>query len=81
MNDDKRYWFPAKPYGAGYGWGLPITWQGWVVLVTYLLLVIGAGTFLALYRGAVFVIFLAVITVAFLAICVWKGEPQRTRDS
>ncbi len=23
------YWFPAKTYG--WGWGLPVTWQGWVV--------------------------------------------------
>jgi hypothetical protein len=26
-----RYWFHAKRYG--YGWGLPATWEGWVVLV------------------------------------------------
>jgi hypothetical protein len=25
-----RYWFPAKRYG--WGWGLPVTWQGWAVL-------------------------------------------------
>ena len=81
MKADKRYWFPAKPYGTGYGWGLPITWQGWGVLVTYLSLVIGAGTLLALYRGAVFFIFLPVVTAILVAICAWKGEPQRTRGS
>jgi len=32
MNDgDNNYWFRAKRYG--WGWGLPITWQGWVVFV------------------------------------------------
>ena len=25
------YWFPAKSYG--FGWGLPITWQGWLVFL------------------------------------------------
>lgn len=39
----KRYWFPAKEYG--YGWGLPVTWQGWLVIVAYLVL-IAAGIFL-----------------------------------
>ncbi len=29
--DQPRYWFPAETYG--WGWGLPITWEGWVVLV------------------------------------------------
>ncbi len=24
-------WFPAKKYG--YGWGMPVVWQGWVVLL------------------------------------------------
>lgn len=81
MKVDERYWFPAKPYGTGYGWGFPIAWQGWVVLVTYLSLVIGAGSYLALYHGAVFFVFLPVITALLLVICNWKGEPQRTRGS
>jgi hypothetical protein len=25
---EKRYWFRSKKYG--WGWGLPLTWQGWV---------------------------------------------------
>ena len=32
-------WFPPKRYG--YGAGLPFTWQGWVLLASYLVLVIG----------------------------------------
>lgn len=27
-NGDKTYWFKAKKYG--WGWGLPMTWQGWI---------------------------------------------------
>ena len=30
---EKEYWFPAKKYG--WGWGLPSTWQGWVVYCVY----------------------------------------------
>lgn len=39
---------PAKPWFApkryGYGSGLPIAWQGWVVLLVYVALCIGAST-------------------------------------
>jgi hypothetical protein len=39
-----EYWFPAKRYG--WGWGLPTAWQGWLVFVGYiLLLVVGASCF------------------------------------
>jgi hypothetical protein len=39
-----EYWFPAKRYG--WGWGLPTAWQGWLVFVGYiLLLVVGAFLF------------------------------------
>ena len=31
-----NYWFPARRYG--WGWGLPATWQGWLVLAGYVLL-------------------------------------------
>ena len=33
--DHHKYWFPAKRYG--WGWGPPVTWQGWVVLSAYIL--------------------------------------------
>ncbi|ESQ90577.1 hypothetical protein ABAC460_08805 [Asticcacaulis sp. AC460] len=34
-------WFRAKRYG--YGSGLPMAWQGWVVLALYLLVTVGAA--------------------------------------
>ncbi|WP_054531518.1 hypothetical protein [Erythrobacter sp. SG61-1L] len=34
-------WFAPKKYG--YGAGMPIAWQGWVVLAAYLLVVFGAA--------------------------------------
>jgi hypothetical protein len=36
MEEEQKYWFPAKRYG--WGWGLPITWQGWLTLVVFILL-------------------------------------------
>ena len=33
-------WFAAKRYGSGSG--KPIAWQGWVVLLAYLAIIIGA---------------------------------------
>ena len=34
-------WFAPKRYG--YGSGLPISWQGWLIMAAYLILVIGAA--------------------------------------
>lgn len=34
MNIERKYWFPAKRYG--WGWGLPVRWQGWVCLAAYM---------------------------------------------
>jgi hypothetical protein len=36
-----QYWFPAKRFG--WGWGLPITWQGWAVLFVFVSLVAAGG--------------------------------------
>lgn len=36
---DKGPWFRAKRYG--YGAGLPFKWQGWVLLVEHMALIIG----------------------------------------
>ena len=34
----KKPWFKAKKYG--WGWGLPATWQGWVIFIVYLIFII-----------------------------------------
>jgi len=38
MQTNGDYWFPAKRYG--WGWGFPITWQGWLVLLGFFALVL-----------------------------------------
>lgn len=34
----KKPWFHAKKYG--WGWGLPATWQGWIILLAYLAFIV-----------------------------------------
>ena len=43
---DKRPWFAAKRFG--YGAGLPIAWQGWLVVALYLGVVAGVGRLAAM---------------------------------
>lgn len=38
-------WFAPKKFG--YGAGLPIAWQGWVLLLGYLAFALGLGLFVA----------------------------------
>jgi hypothetical protein len=76
--ENKRYWFPAKTYG--WGWGSPTTWQGWVVIGSYILLLL-AGTALLdpQFHVAGFLLYAAGISGAFVYICWRTGEPPRWR--
>lgn len=38
------YWFAPKK--LGYGAGLPIAWQGWALLISYMAVLLGAGLLL-----------------------------------
>lgn len=74
----RSYWFPAKRYG--WGWGLPRTWQGWVVLISYLMgLLVIALTSNPESHPVRFAILWVVSTVVFLATCWRTGEPPRWR--
>jgi len=76
--DDPKYWFPAKRYG--WGWGLPSSWQGWVVLLAYLVLVLGGIPFVQATNGSIaFVAYVMVLTASLIAICWLTGEPPRWR--
>ncbi|APA87871.1 hypothetical protein BJG93_20845 [Paraburkholderia sprentiae WSM5005] len=78
MSPSHDYWFPAKRYG--WGWGFPVRWQGWATLLAYLVLL---GTVIFRYRPAghplMFAMLVALLTVAFVAVCWLKGEPPRWR--
>ncbi|WP_308923848.1 hypothetical protein [Janthinobacterium sp. J1-1] len=72
------YWFPAKTYG--FGWGLPITWQGWLVFISALaLLAGGAVLFPPTQVPVAYVIYEVVIVALLVGICWWKGEPPQWR--
>jgi len=72
------YWFRAKRYG--WGWGLPATWQGWVVLAVFIALIV-AGRFVFPPRehAMAFVTYILVSIALLVAICWIKGEPPRWR--
>jgi len=77
MNDPKPYWFPAKRYG--WGWGPPATWQGWVVLVVWLGIIISASPWIALKSTMLFFVFIILMSAVLISICYLKGEPPRWR--
>ena len=78
MRGAPPYWFPTKRYG--WGWGLPIRWQGWVVLGAYLTLFpLGFVLFPPQERLVEFMVYTHVITLVLVAICWFKGEPPRWR--
>lgn len=73
-----RYWFPAKTYG--WGWGPPATWQGWLVLVSYIVVLTLVSVLLPPPKHVVgFSVGLSVATLLVLVICWLKGEPPRWR--
>ncbi|HTK39211.1 MAG TPA: hypothetical protein VL325_12015 [Pyrinomonadaceae bacterium] len=79
MNEPgKKYWFPAKRYG--WGWGVPHTWQGWCALLLYVLAVCFAIFILDPAEHPFrFFASLFASTSLFIAICWIKGEPPRWR--
>lgn len=77
---NKKLWFKRKTYG--WGW-TPSTWQGWLVLVIYLVAV------LAIFRDVEtlayandyavfsFVFQFIFINIVLIGVCYWKGEKPR----
>jgi hypothetical protein len=73
-----KYWFPAKRYG--WGWGRPVTWQGWSVLAAFIALLAGGAVVIAPSRGLpLYLGYAALLAVALVGICWLKGEPPRWR--
>jgi hypothetical protein len=78
MAVERRYWFPAKRYG--WGWGLPNAWQGWLVLAVFFVLVLVGTLVLLPTRGpGAFVSYSALLCILLVAVCWMKGEPPRWR--
>jgi hypothetical protein len=69
-SSDDSYWFAVKRYGFGWGW--PASWQGWVTVLVYVVM-LGGGLILA-EPGPTRLIYSVALTIALIAIVVWKGE-------
>lgn len=76
-DNPQKYWFKAKWYG--WGW-MPVRWQGLVVVLAYLAVVVTPGILLAqglmVEEQFVWVItpVTIVATVVLVGICLAKGE-------
>jgi hypothetical protein len=78
MQTEPKYWFRAKRYG--WGWGLPNSWQGWLVLGAFVVLLVAGSMILP--PGTHFVAYLVYVTVlsaALAGVCWLTGEPPRWR--
>lgn len=79
MNIERKYWFPAKRYG--WGWGLPVRWQGWVCLAVYMA---GVALTLHFFRPArepgLCMASMTLLTLALVVTCWLKGEPPGWRS-
>jgi hypothetical protein len=62
------------------GWGLPVAWQGWLVLAAFLGAV-AAGAFLFPPRRmlAVYLVYVFVLCGVLTGVCYLKGERPRWR--
>ena len=84
--EQSKYWFRTKRYG--WGWGVPARWQGWVVLFSFVIVLIGSIYFLLLpYENtelplANALAFFAILTID-VSVMLWltykHGEPPRWR--
>jgi lipoprotein signal peptidase len=73
-NKNKDIWFPSKKYGIG--WGLPSKWQGWVVLIAYLILTLAGTPFIKSSPAMIipYLFYTFLLTGGLVFICWKKGE-------
>ena len=69
------YWFAPKKFGYGAGW--PIAWQGWVLLLGYIALMVSAG--LLLESGDTVLIAIGAVSMALLTFLVIIIAKRRTK--
>jgi hypothetical protein len=71
-----HYWFRAKSYG--WGWGMPSSWQGWLVGIVWLGALL-AGVVLLRGHTGTRLGFVTLMIALLVGICYLKGEPPRWR--
>ena len=69
----KKPWFGRKK--IGWGWGLPQTWQGWMLIIVFVALII---LFRFISKTPLIFIILVLIDIVALFVIAWKtsGKPQ-----
>lgn len=74
MSKNNHIWFKAKTYGVG--WGLPVTWQGWLVLLVYILLVGIGALFLTTTPSNIplFIVYVLLLSGILIFVYWKKGE-------
>jgi hypothetical protein len=79
MSPESEYWFRAKKYG--WGWGLPVRWQGWAVLIAFFALLAAGNLLLVVLTHHLiwYLGYVGVLTAALLGVCYAKGEPPKWR--
>jgi hypothetical protein len=78
MDGGRRYWFPAKR--IGWGWGPANTWQGWAASGLWaVVLIVGIFEIPFHRRVAAQIAFVLAMVGLYILICYWKGEPPRWR--
>lgn len=73
--EDEEFWFPKKEFGIGYG--LPVTWQGWIVYFAYIFAVLTPVIFKSILGNNFLLIHLTnlgIWTIIFIVIVIKKGE-------
>lgn len=69
--EKKKPWFPVKRFG--YGAGLPIAWEGWLVLLSYLVAMLLSGVLFPILGFAITAILLTTL-VLYIAYTRTDGE-------
>jgi len=70
---EKKHWFRSK--SSAYGWGLPCSWQGWVVFAVYCILLLAGRYMLKAYGYvAYYTLYIVLVTFVLIVIVLIKGE-------
>jgi hypothetical protein len=76
MEPTPHYWFRAKSYG--WGWGLPLTWQGWAVLIGFVaLLVVGTFVIPPKVSPIKYTVYVGALSALLIGVCYATGEPPK----
>ena len=75
--NEKPVWFAAKR--SGWGWSFPCAWQGWVVFVVWLLLLVATAFLTLPGHFGFWIASVVALGGALVMVCVVKGERPRWR--